>query len=153
MRCSRVARSRRGKYAKGTPSLRPSDKTTHIIDSSKLRLIAEMFMPCPFYLVFARFHDLRQFIQFLASVALIVRQADRMQPEPGAVPVLANMHVHGLARSLRWRRRKSDTPQAEKYWPGGMSAHHRHDAARCHVKSWRTRRSCAMKSAGSILVA
>ena len=55
-----------------------------------------MFMPCPFYLVFACFHYLCQFIQFLAGVSLIVRQTDWVQPKFSAMPVFSNMYMHGL---------------------------------------------------------
>jgi hypothetical protein len=47
--CSRsagVARNSRGNHASGTPSVRPSVSSTHIVYSSKWTLVAEMVMPC-----------------------------------------------------------------------------------------------------------
>ncbi len=46
--CSRsvgVARNSRGNHASGTPSVRPSVNSTHMVSSSKWMLVAEMVMP------------------------------------------------------------------------------------------------------------
>jgi len=40
----------------------------------------------------------RQLVQFLAGVALIIRQTDRVQPEFGAIPVFSYRHMDRLAR-------------------------------------------------------
>jgi len=45
-RCSGVAFNRRGNQTSGTPRVRPSDRASHMVASSKLTLCAEMVMPC-----------------------------------------------------------------------------------------------------------
>jgi hypothetical protein len=47
--CSRsadVACNSRGNHASGTPSVRPSDSSTHIVCSSNRTLVADVVMPC-----------------------------------------------------------------------------------------------------------
>ncbi|MDP2267446.1 MAG: hypothetical protein Q8J70_12920, partial [Thiobacillus sp.] len=106
-----------------TPSLRPSDKSSHIMDSSKLRSIAEVFMPCPFYFNLPRFHRLCQFVQFLAGEPLIVRQANGMQPEFCAMPIFSNMHMQGLAGVAFVREKEEVIPlKLKDAWHGSIIA-------------------------------
>jgi hypothetical protein len=44
-RSTGVARNSRGNHASGTPSVRPSVNSTHMVYSSKRTLVAEMVMP------------------------------------------------------------------------------------------------------------
>src|SRR5580704_1638996 len=45
-RASELACKRRGNHASGTPKVRPSVKSTHIVCSSKRTAVAEMVIPC-----------------------------------------------------------------------------------------------------------
>ena len=45
-RAAAVACSRRGNHASGTPSVRPSVSSTHIVCSSKRTAVGEMLIPC-----------------------------------------------------------------------------------------------------------
>ncbi len=48
-RCAGVPASKRGNQANGTPSVRPSVNSTHMLSGSKLTdfTLAEVVMPCP----------------------------------------------------------------------------------------------------------
>src|SRR3954468_10172255 len=65
--CSRwagVACNRRGNHASGTPSVRPSDSSTHIVSVSKRTVVAEMVMPGfqeKIAVVFDHAKDIRKF--------------------------------------------------------------------------------------------
>jgi len=47
-RCSGVAAKRRGNQANGTPTTRPSSRSTHRLSSSKRTALAEVVIPSPF---------------------------------------------------------------------------------------------------------
>jgi len=99
-----------GETGQRTPSLRPSDKSSHSMDSSKLRSIAEMFMSCPFYLSLPRFNRLCQLVQFIAGESLIVRQAKGMQPKSGAMPLFSKSHMQGLVGVPSFEKQKKPYP-------------------------------------------
>jgi hypothetical protein len=83
-----------------------------------------MFMPCPFNLVFVRFHNLRQSVHFLASEVLIVREANGAQPELRTIPVLSHMHMNRFPRiAFVGEEEKTITLEQENAWHGWMLAH------------------------------
>jgi hypothetical protein len=66
-RCSGVARRRRGNQARGTPRVRPSLRSTHMLSASKRTLIGaavaltEVVIPCSFDTALVVFDDFQQF--------------------------------------------------------------------------------------------
>jgi hypothetical protein len=71
--CSRsadVARNSRGNQASGTPSVRPSVNSTHIVCSSKRTLDAEVVMPC-LQKEIAVFRDYPQYIRKLPRIEAV----------------------------------------------------------------------------------
>jgi hypothetical protein len=60
-----------------------------------------------------------QFVQFFACVALIVRHADWMQPEFGAMPVFSNMHMHGFTGvAFVGKKEKAISLKLKNVWHG-----------------------------------
>src|SRR5260370_31444862 len=77
-RCSVVACRSRGNQASGTPIIRPSLRSTHMLSGSKCTRVAltEEFIPYPLDPLFVGLDDFQQLPKSAGIVAIIVGHAD-----------------------------------------------------------------------------
>jgi hypothetical protein len=75
-RCAGVACSNRGNHAIGTPIVRPSCSSTHIVTSSNRTAFAEVLMPCPHDFVSPPFDDPYQFSLLTSGESEALRDPD-----------------------------------------------------------------------------
>lgn len=102
VRSSALLPSSLGNHASGTPSVRPSLNSTHILSSSKRTRVAltEVLIPRPHDQLPILFHDLNQFAKCSSVIAIIVGHRNiRKQPELGLSFVFLNMNMSRFA----WR--------------------------------------------------
>ena len=102
-RCSGVACNKRGNHASGTPTTRPSLRSTHMLSESKrtpVGLATEKVIPCSFYARSVGLHDLQQFAERSSIITVIVSDPNiRTQPELRFNACLFYVDMNGFARS------------------------------------------------------
>ena len=126
-RCSGVLCRSRGNHARGTPMMRPSLRSTHMLSASKWTRVgrmftcvasAEEFIPCPLDPVFVRFDDLQQLAESAGIVAIIVGQPDfRFQPEFCFDVIFIDVDMNRLTRrSFIGIEEKCEPAITEDHW-------------------------------------
>ena len=95
---SRCRVQQTGNHARGTPTVRPSVNSTHMVTSSNRTELAEMFMPRLHDLLSPCGYDSDQFRLLTPSIAGTVRYPDvRIQPRFRFRVTAAGMDIDGFA--------------------------------------------------------
>src|SRR5262249_37056632 len=100
-RCSRVARKRRGNHASGTPKVRPSERSTHMLSSSNRTLTAltKEFIPRFFDALTVRLDQHQQLAQGSRAEPLVVgKMYLGLEPKFRLAVSLLDMDVRWLPR-------------------------------------------------------
>jgi hypothetical protein len=98
-RCSALAFSRRGNQANGVAMVRPSDRLTHMVSSSKRTALGEVFIPSPFDQTRVCCNHGPQVPQSTGIKTIAVGQINRWpQPEFCLAFAIPHMNMHGLTR-------------------------------------------------------
>jgi hypothetical protein len=84
--------------------------------SSKLSLVAEVLMPCPFDFILPALDNFRELIQFRRWKPAVIRQGYRPDPEFGAPVISHYMHMRRLTRiSLIGKKEEPVSLMSEYY--------------------------------------
>src|SRR5579884_1564952 len=98
-RCAGEALSRRGNQASGTPNVRPSVRSTHIVCSSKRTSVAEMLMPCSQDQVASVVHNAQNTREFGRIEAIAVCDGYLgLQPDFGVLARAFHVYVQRFTR-------------------------------------------------------
>src|SRR5579875_437750 len=119
-RWAAVAHSSRGNHASGTPSVRPSASSTHMLSwSNRIDFaLAEVVMPRPLDPCLIVTHQIEKFAKLFGIVTIVICDCDgRLDPNLCFAFTFLNVYVHRFARRPFIRIKKQLEPaMPEDHW-------------------------------------